>query len=163
MKYINGEDKEFFGTRKSDGARIVITKPKWDCGWYWSFGYLGNMREHSHLSKVISYFRKERNKEEPFYLSDIQGDRNINMYDALKAEYDLNPKIEKNLWLFCELATTAYVLKQTAEVLGRGGSNYYLNPLAETIKNSDEVRRINEEVLPGIFNKIAEIFEGVTK
>ena len=54
-KTINGKDKVFFGTRKEDNRRIYISKPPFDCGWYWGFGYLGNSREHYHLS---SYAQK---------------------------------------------------------------------------------------------------------
>ncbi len=136
---INGNEKVTLGIRKSDGRIIHISKPSFDCGWYWGFGYLGNRDEHYHLSGFAN-------------------GRNINMYDALKADYSLNPKIENNLWEFCELVTTAYALKTTAEVLGRGGSHYCTNPLADLIINKDEVKRINEKLLPAIFNALNEIY-----
>ena len=140
MKTINGSEKVFFGIRKLDNTRIFITKPSWDCGWYWSFGYLGNKNEHYHLSGYAN-------------------GRNINMHDALLADYDLNNKIKSNLWVFCELAETAYSLNETAEVLGRGGSHYTNNPCKSIIMNTDEVKRINEDVLPSIFNEISRIIE----
>lgn len=129
--------KYFFGIRKADKVRIYLTAPSWDCGWYWGFGYLGNKYEHYHLS---SYQQ-----------------RNINMYDALLADYDLAEGIKKNLWKFCELVTTAYTLKKTAEVLGRGGSHYTTNPVADIIKNGEEVERINKAVLPEIFAELEKI------
>jgi hypothetical protein len=52
------------------------------------------------------------------------------------------------------LILTAYALKETAEVLGRGGSHCSSNPLADLIKNEIEVKRINEIVLPAIFDEI---------
>lgn len=61
------------------------------------------------------------------------------------------------MWTICELFKTAYALKETAEVLGRGGSHYTTNPCAELIKNVDEVKRINEVVLPQIFEEIYKI------
>ena len=131
----------FFGTRKSDNVKVYITLPKWDCGWYWSFGYLGNKREHYHLSSYAN-------------------GRNIDIHDALKNDYDLNPSIDKNLWEFCELALTAYSLKTTAEVLHRGGSQLTSNLCADIIKNPSEVERINKTVLPAIFEKIEEILSG---
>lgn len=141
MKNINGNEKVFFGTKK-DGERIYLSKPSWDCDWYWGFGYLGNNNCHYHLSGYAD-------------------GRNINMYDALIADYDLTKNIQDNLWEFCELVKTAYVLKETAEVLGRGGSRYTKNPCAELITNKKEVKRINEVVLPAIFNKLNDIYEGV--
>ena len=85
--------------------------------------------------------------------------RNISLRDALLEDYELNPNIEDNLWEFCELVKTAYTLKETSEVLGRGGSNMNTNPLTEVIKNQEEVKRINTIVLPAIFDKIQQILE----
>ena len=83
------------------------------------------------------------------------------MYDALSGDYDLNPLIAKDLWSFCELVKTAYTLKETAEVLGRGGSHYTTNVCADIVKNEDEVKRINEIVLPAIFDAIGKILKVV--
>lgn len=138
---INGLDKQLLGIRKSDGKKIFITKPSWDCGWYWGFGYIGNAQEHFHLS---------------YYLNRI----NMHMRDALLLDYDLDENIEKNLWLFFELVKTAYALKDCAEVLGRGGSHVSTNPLSSVIMNKDEADRINKVVLPAIFNKLADLYEG---
>jgi len=33
--------KTFLGI--SEGEKIYLTAPSWDCGWYWRFGYLGNV------------------------------------------------------------------------------------------------------------------------
>lgn len=155
---INGKDKVFFGTNKETNERIYISKPSWDCDWYWGFGYLGNKNCHYHLDAYQS-------KDQCFKLEDgsykvLTEKRNICMYDALLEDYNLNPKIKKNLWEFCELVLTAYTLKKTAETLGRGGSNMTTNPCADLIKNPEEVKRINEVVLPAVFNKLNEIYEG---
>lgn len=142
-------DKVYIGC--TDEGDIYISPPKWDCGWYWSFGYLGNNRRHYHLDSVVSESKK-------------------NMYDALIQHFNkafiFRTDIEENayhnkLWTFCELASTAYTLKEAAEVLGRGGSHFTTNPLAELIMNKDEVTRINEIVLPAIFDKIGEILAEV--
>lgn len=148
--------KFFFGTRKEDGARVYLSKPTWDCGWYWSFGYLGNRDEHYHLSIY-------QTKELALKLADGTGTlltekRNKCLKDCLMEDYDLNPLILANIWKFCELALTAYSLKETAEVLGRGGSHMTTNPCQELIKNPEEVKRINEVVLPAIFWEIEKIF-----
>lgn len=132
--------KVFFGTRKEDNTKIYLSAATWDCGWYWGFGYLGNKNEHYHLN-------------------DYKNGRNINMYDALVEDYDLNPGIKANLWVFCELALTIYALRNTAEVLGRGGSHMTTNPCADLIINKDEVNRINEVVLPELMTKLYELFE----
>lgn len=138
MTSTDWNTKIFFGVNKNTNERIWLDKPSWDCGWYWGFGYLGNKDCHYHLSGY-------------------QNGRNINMYDALMGDYDLNPKIKENMWQFCELVKTAYVLKETAEVLGRGGSHFTTNICKDIIVNKDEVKRINEVVLPKIFDAIYKL------
>ena len=149
--------KVFFGTNKETNERIYLDNPSWDCDWYWGFGYLGNKNCHYHLS---SYQQKDL----LFTLSDgchqlITEKRNMHIVDCLKADYDLNPKILKNIWVFCELVLTAYALKESAEVIGRGGSHTTTNPCKDIIINKDEVARINEIALPAIFEQIANIFK----
>lgn len=53
---------------------------------------------------------------------------------------------------------TFYSLQDTAEVLGRGGSHYTKNPIAELIKNPAEVERINGEIMPALFDAIYTLF-----
>lgn len=145
MKEIQGKDRVLLGTN-SDGESIYITKPKWDCDWYWSFGYLGNRNCHFHLN---SY----QTKDHSLKLADgshkfIAEQRNKCMYDCLLEDYQLTEKIKQNLWTFCELAETIYALEEAAEVLGRGGSHMTTNPCAEIIKNPTEVERLNNVVIP---------------
>ena len=141
MEYKRSRNKVFFGTRRSDNENVYLSLPTWDCEWYWSFGYLENSREHYHLD---GYKEKDGMLEH----------RNICMYDALIEDYDLNGQIKEKLWEFCELALTAYSLKQYAEVCGRGGPHMTTNPCSNTIINKNEAARINNEVLPEIFTYI---------
>lgn len=136
----------FFGRRYGDGANIALSAPSWDCDWYWGFGYLGNHDEHYHL----------KNYQQPPHSYDVK--RNINMHDALLEDYDLNDRIKNNLWTFCELSLTIYTLKETAEVLGRGGSHMTNNPCKDVIINTDEVTRINNVVLPTLFDTMYNLF-----
>ena len=122
---------------KNENEPIYLTPPSWDCGWYWSFGYLGNGNCHYHLRGLMN---------------------NTNLYDGMK-KYFCNSLIirDSQLWAFCELVKTAYDLKDIAEVYNRGGSHYSKNPCAELIKNESEVERINEVLLPAIFEEIYKI------
>lgn len=122
---------------KVDGENIYLSPPSWDCGWYWGFGYLGNNNCHYHLSGL------NQGKNQHFrdaLLEHFKG-KSIFCHDGLT-------------WTFCELVLTAYSLKETAEILGRGGSHCTTNPVADIIKNENETKRINEVVLPAIFDEI---------
>lgn len=111
--------------------------PSWDCDWYWGFGYLQNSDVHYHVDGLCKT-------------------HNTNMFDALKEEFGKTLTITKDadLWIFCELMQTFYTLKQAAEVLGRGGSNYTSNPCEEVIKDTAYTTRINEMMLPAVFDAL---------
>jgi hypothetical protein len=133
---------EDFNMGEVDGDNIYLSAPSWDCGWYWGFGYLGNKNCHYHIEGLVKK-------------------HNANLFDAIKKEFGntLTIKDDSDLWTFCELTETAYTLKETAGVYGRGGSNYGTNPCEDIIVNKPEVERINKTVLPAIFNAIEVILK----
>lgn len=141
---ITGTNKVLLGTNEQ-GEKIFITKPEWDCNWYWSFGYLGNKNCHYQLNNYQNKNNKIRNK---------------NMYDCLTDDYKLNPKIEENLWQFCELALTIYTLKEAAEVIGLGGSHMTKNYCEDIIKNPEETKRLNEVVIPTLCQTLWNLIGG---
>ncbi len=138
--------KFLLGHRKDGDARTFLEAPTWDCNWYWGFGYLRNCDGYFHL----------HNFQQPQNVHGVK--RNINMRDALLEDYDLNERIKNDLWTFCELVETVYTLREAAEVYNRGGSHYAVNPCVNSIKNAEEYRRINWEVLPSIFDTIYNLF-----
>ena len=132
---------------------IYLSPPSWDCNWYWGFGYLGNKNCHYHVDSLTKQelYNDEKNIwEYKFY----------NLKDGLDKHFgDTYIIKESQRWEFAELMQTFYNLKNTAEVLGRGGSYLTDNPCREIIINNEEVKRINEIVLPSIFDKLYLILE----
>ena len=138
MKTLSNYPKRIF-IGKNDNENIYLTAPSWDCGWYWGFGYLGNKNRHSHVDGLTK-------------------EHNSNMFDSFKKEFGNTLIVrDSQLWTLCELFGTFYSLKQASEILGRGGSNYTKNPCKDIIINNDEVERINNIVLPQIFEEIYKI------
>lgn len=124
------------------GGYVHLAAPSWDCDWYWGFGYIQNKNINTHFDSL----------------------GNNNMYDNIKDNFtDFIIQDDKDLWQFCELMQTFYNLKNTAEVLGRGGSHYTKNPLSELIKNTDEVERINNILMPAIFDEIYALLKKSTE
>jgi len=124
---------------KVGGKRIYLSPPSWDCGWYWGFGYLGNKDCHYHVKGLME---------------------KTNLFDGIKQHFDDGTfvlKQDKDTWILSELFATFYALRKTAEVLGRGGSHYTSNPCKDIITNKQEVKRINEIVLPAIFDEIYKL------
>lgn len=135
---------------KWDG-NMFIERPSWDCGRYWGFGYLerwnniiGDIDFHTHMD---SCFRENKDG------------RSCNWFDGMKDLFDGGDVFEndKDRWKFLEIVKTIYSLKETAEVLGRGGSLYGNNPCMELIKNHDEVRRINCKVIPALIDEMYKV------
>ena len=125
------------------GENIYLSPPTWDCGGYWSFGYLGNRNCHYHLDG-------------------LSAKHNTYMYDAMKKEFGDSLIFPENLlWEFCELAKSAYQLKSTAELYGRGGSRICLNRAKDTIINTDIAEDINNRILPTVFNAIADVISEI--
>jgi hypothetical protein len=122
-----------------DEKPIYLSPPSWDCDWYWGFGYLGNKNCHYHVKGMEDdcpiYEAWEKHFKDTFIVKD-----------------------KSDIWTLSELFQTFYGLAQTAEILGRGGSHWSNNPCQEIIKNKDEVDRINQIVLPQIFEEIYKIF-----
>lgn len=140
--YLLGKDK--------DGVNYWLEAPSWDCGWYWGFGYVETYTNNNHPNKA-------KDIESHQHFDGLFFNKNKNGYDAYKDFFAEITVSDKELWQLLELMKTFYCLKETAEVLGRGGSHYTANPVSEIIKNTDEVKRINNVVLPAIFKKIDEI------
>ena len=136
------------GTSTEFDGDVFIVRPKWDCGWYWGFGYLerwnqrkGDIDFHTHIDHEFGI-----NKD----------GRRVNWYEGMQEVLDQGDVFEndKQRWQFLEIVKTIYNLKMTAEVLGRGGSHYAANPLSEEIKHHNEVRRINNYVIPKLIDKM---------
>lgn len=141
-----------------DNEKIYLSHPLWDCEWYWGFGYLGNENCHYHvdgLKKIETY-----NFEKQMWQYEF-----VNLYDGFKKHFSDSFVVKKDadIWKLAELFCTFYTLKEAAEVLGRGGYHYTTNPCKDTIINKGEVERINNIVLPAVFDEIYKILESYAK
>jgi hypothetical protein len=86
--------------------------------------------------------------------------RFVDLYDGFKEHFGDSLMIRRsNLWEFAELFETFYKLQGIAEVYNRGGSHLTTNPCKDLIINQDEVKRINEVILPAIFEEIYRIID----
>lgn len=122
-----------------DDEPIYLSAPSWACGWYWGFGYLGNKHCHYHFDGL---------------------NQKVNMHDAILEHFGDSLQIRASkLWTFAELMQTFYSLRKTAELLGRGGSHLSANPCKDVIVNTEEAERINDKVLPAVFDEIYNILD----
>lgn len=171
---MNTNDYYYLGRDIKTKRKIWLQKPSWDCGWYWGFGYLQAMQGDREPSKA-------RDIDCHTYWDSRVAESHTNAHDWFIASFgkpttDMwgNPTTaekgvqmcrftDKQVWTLCELMETAYTLCETAEILGRGKSNYSENPCVKVIKNTREAKRINSKVLPAIFAEIGKIFDEADK
>lgn len=79
--------------------RIYLTKHKWDCDWYWGFGYLGNSHNHFHISSMI---------------------KDASTSDILD-HFDTSWITQKQWWILRDLFIQAYAIKDAAFAYRLGG------------------------------------------
>jgi hypothetical protein len=126
---------------KIDGEVFYLLPPKFEYNSYWSFGYLESKTTFRTLNRV------HYNSSE-------------SIHNFLMNIPDLNPKIKQNIWLFLDLFFTAYQLKAAAEIIRRGSAHYSARPLlVDLVRNTDEADRINNIVLPELFNTIYNLIK----
>lgn len=160
MKTINKQTMQWHGKNyfllgiTEDGEKYFLQEERWDCGWYWGCGYVNTFTNNKspHLSRDISSHQ---------HFDSLFFNKNKHGFDAFKEFFTLSTVTEKELWTLCELMKTIYTSKEWAEVAGRGGSHYTSNPASEIIKNPEEVKRINEIVLPRLFEEVKSLLVGI--
>lgn len=142
-----GESKDFEG-------EVYLVAPKFECGWYWGFGYLerwndriGDIDFHSHLDSTLNSGRGNWR------------DRMREVFTKEDGTAGLIPALQdgETLWTFCEIVKTIYSLQETAEVLGLGGSHITRNPCKELIQNAAEVDRLNKVVIPALIDELYKL------
>jgi len=147
--YLLGRDK--------DGDLIWLEAARWDCGWYWGFGYIevythqadpANSRDtssHSHWSGLTG-------KQE--------GGRHLHHINEALDETVLT---DAESWELSDLMKTFYTLKEASEVFGRGGSHLTDKGNHEFLKDGDMVKKINEVMLPQLFEAVYQILSPEVK
>ncbi len=118
-----------------EGKRIYLSKPSWDCGWYWGVGYLGNKHCHYHLSSFIEGDFKENL---------------LNHFDKISSKLLKKDNLDK----FCELFIEIYKLRKFSD------ENHIQNieKLVVIPEIAYKVNHINRVKLPAIFKQIDKIF-----
>lgn len=121
-----------------DDKFVYIYKHSWDCDWYWSFGYLGNMNKLYHIKSLI---------DNTFYI------------DKLFTETKIT---QAQWWIIRDLFIQAYSLKKTAEVFRYGGHQSKLIGITDIIQDK-ELENLMNEKLEILLNKTWEYLEEILK
>jgi len=156
-----GKDVYLLGVNKS-GEYIWLESAKWDCDWYWGFGYIEtytnnkypaiskDITSHSHWSGLVG--KQERyNSDKQCFCLDSKYVSHLNE----------NPDIEstvltdKESWELADLMQSFYTLRDTAEICHSGNS--HLTTTGIDLKNQELENHINKMLLPKIFERVYQI------
>ena len=138
MKQTQSYDpkKDYLGVT---GELLKLDRHKWDCGWYWSFGYIGNHKLHTHSSIFIKHLLWH-SADEVFSSSIFEKD--------------------SDFWTFKDLLTQAYALQKCAEVYKRGGHCRSKEGVTDCIQSVDMAKKLNadlEKVLDNMWDFLTKL------
>lgn len=134
--------------KSGDGVKYWLEAPRWDCGWYWGFGYIEtytnnscpsksrDISSHSHADNFMREYFTEWNGSKP-----ILADRTFS---------------EAEGWELSELFAQFYELRDQAEFWGRGKMNV-ANAQVSSWKDVVLADRINTKMIPEITARILAI------
>lgn len=158
-----GKDVYLLGTG-SDGIAYWLEAPRWDCGWYWGFGYVETYKDNRRPDKAKD-IDSHQHIDSSFmgsvdvYDTDKQvwkkGEYIHNIYDSPK--FVNTTFSESEGWTLSELFATFYHFKKSAELFAKGGMHITTNPLASNLKNETLSKKINEKLIPAITTEIIKI------
>ena len=127
-KILLGKLKSDAGT-SADGENMWLEKHKWDCGWYWGFGYVGNKNCHFHFDSLL-------------YIKDGKGSVKYTASDL----FESTKITDKEWWVIRDLFSQAYALQKAAEVYQYGGHQTTVVGTTDIIKNKERADQINADL-----------------
>lgn len=135
-----------------DGHNFWLEEPKWECGWYWGFGYVETYQSHRHYDslcfKKYEYYDHEKGCFQ-------QGEYIHKLSD--RPDVVACSLIEREQWILSDLMKMAYTLKKTAELYRQGNAHLTSHGLVPQLKRPDREKEINEIELPAIFAQIEKL------
>ena len=143
-----------------NGDYIWLEEAKFDCGWYWGYGYIETYTNNKHPEKS-----KDINSHRHF-------DGCIAAYKHKDGEFIHHPNANPDLmfttltrdesWKLGEYMRTAKSLDESARVFHIGGSHVTsCKEESKLIKNDEMGDKINEVMLPHLFKLIDKLLTPV--
>lgn len=132
------EKRWFLGNLKGTLVPVHLTDFKWDCGWYWSGGYIGNRNFHAHFVgaflETVDVRGHSLDSEGATFVSSwmtvpeyvnpekVKVVRNgASVWEDLDFFLDNAQYDERQWWRIKDLFKQFYALKDAAEVFQYGG------------------------------------------
>lgn len=145
-----GKDCYLIGRDKC-GDLIWLEAAKWECGWYWGFGYIEVYTNQKNPSKA-------RDISSHSHWDDLVGKQDDGSY-----KHHVNEVLQESVltdseaWELSDLMESFYTLKKTAELVKNGGSHLSGSGNRDYMKAPDLIKQINEVMLPKLFKDVYAI------
>jgi hypothetical protein len=147
VKHAFGKDVYLLGIDK-EGIAYWLEQPTWDCGWYWGCGYV-----ETYTNNLQPDYSKDINSHEHFD-SKFLGE---NMFDYWHEFFEESTLNDQEIWLLWDYMQSIYTLKRTAELFSRGHSHITEQSMCEAVKDTELCKRINEQMLPALFERVKQL------
>lgn len=161
-----GKDVYLLG-RDKDGARLWLESPRWECGWYWAFGYVEtygvntnnaqprtarDINSHSHVDSLIFKKPEYYDFEKKAF---VLGSDYLHHWNEIP---DLRATVlsERESREFSDLMKSFYTLKETAQ-LYYSGNSHLTSSSRLSLKNPAALKRINEKEIPAVTAAVLSI------
>lgn len=141
----------------SHGINYWLEAAKWECDWYWGFGYVETYQRNVKPSRAKDIDSHQHINSSFIGKIDDSGEYIANIFYCPTLSSTTFTEAEG--WKLTELFKTFYILKETAQMFLHGGAGFSSNPLRTLLENKTEVDRINKIILPALFAEIYKILE----
>lgn len=112
-----------------EGEKVYLSKHTWDCGWHWSFGYLGNASLHYHFKQHLDGTTHNINKV-----------------------FKKTSLSQADWWILMDLFKTAYAYQGAAEAMRYGGHMSDGAKPHRVLGDNTELNKMLEQQLDNIWN-----------
>ncbi len=166
-----GKDVYLLGVDK-DGVHYWLEAPKWDCGWYWGFGYVEaytnnknpsvarDIDSHQHWdSFIVGKIETYNHEKKAWIASEYIHHLNDNF------QFASTTITNKESWEIAELMKQFYLLKQMADFCQRK-PRPGCHISTSTVDHGDLMawnEKINKEMIPAITARVLEILSPEVK
>ena len=129
------------------GDKVYLQAPKFDCGWYWAFGYIevfdndkkSDLICHCHANNFLSLWNKyyAEEKQYPFISKPVFS--------------------EDDGWKLSELFKRFYLFKDLAELYRAGYCG--ITRIDNSLENLNLWARVNKDIIPNIIYEVLKILD----
>ncbi len=130
ISHAFGKDIFLLGV-DANGENAWLEAPKWDCGWYWGFGYVERYTNNNNPEKA----------------------KDISSHTHIDSEFKHNDVINVNKGL----KQTTYTIEEGVKLNQLFTEFYVLQTIAAKEKGNDLAKKINDVDIPAKTKEILEI------